>query len=495
MAVFAPAFNPQLWLLPKDRVLADVSPAERADIERHNAGLAAQVQPLKAQLADLHRPYEQQLREKKLTNIHEPLRIDTRIAFQTPEKKRTDLQKYLVQKLDPLIKVTPGELAAALSPEDAVKTDDLRHQIRRLEESRRSYGVIDAVYDVGPPLPTYLLRRGNHEDPGPEVQPGFLGVLTDPQRPSSDFAAAGKTSGRRLAFARWLTEPDSTAAGLAARVIVNRMWQHLFREGIVATEDNFGANGARPTHPELLDWLATEFVHNGWRFKPLLKLMMTSSGYRQASHGSGASAAGEAADSDNQLLWRMRLRRLESESIRDAMLAASGKLDPTMGGPVVGWGKLQKRHVAVQPTEAERSAGRFRRSVYQVARRGYHPALMSAFDQPIVDTNCTRRVASVVVLQSLAMLNDRVVVEQAEFFAERVARGAPASVDGQIDLAFRIALARPPNPQEVTWSSELLSRQADRYQSAGVEGESARRKALTQLCQMLFNTNEFLYVE
>jgi hypothetical protein len=297
--------------------------------------------------------------------------------------------------------------------------------------------------------------------------------------------AEGPTSGRRLALARWLNEPGTPANGLVLRVRVNRVWMHLFGRGLVETCDNLGLTGARATHPELLDWLACEFAAGGGRLKPLLKLLMTSTAYRQAA---AESPAGHAADPDNRLLWKQRLRRLESEAVRDAVLAVSGSLDRTAGGPPVP--------VDVQPdgTPVIRAAGQGRRSVYLLGRRNYHPTFLGVFDQPNLTTNCLCRDTSAVVLQSLTMLNDRFVLEQAGRLAQRVARTAGPSAEQRIDSAFRIALARPPRPQEMRWCAEVLQRHTERYQNEKLPPEQARPKALTHLCHTLLNTSEFLYV-
>ncbi len=198
-----------------------------------------------------------------------------------------------------------------------------------------AWGNLQVVCDTGPPTPTHLLRRGNHDRPGAEVVPGFLSVLC-----SSDAAAVlgatraeGKTSGRRLALARWLTDPHTPAGGLVLRVRVNRIWAHLFGKGLVETCDNLGVTGAKPTHPELLEWLAVQFAAHVGQLKPFLKLLMTSTVYRQQSADN--QPAGARIDPENRLLWRQRLRRLESEAVRDSLLAVSGRLDRSAGGPPI----------------------------------------------------------------------------------------------------------------------------------------------------------------
>jgi hypothetical protein len=297
-----------------------------------------------------------------------------------------------------------------------------------------------------------------------------------------------------------LTKPDSPASVLLARVMVNRIWQQLYGRGIVPTPDNFGAQGQSPTHPELLEWLSNRFVEDGWRIKPLVKLMMTATAYRQASHRdpsnpSSLIADPETVDPGNELLWRMRLRRIESEVVRDSILAVSGKLNRTAGGPPVPIDARPDGMVVVAKDHLASAADPWRRSVYLVTRRAYNLSLLTIFDQPLVATNCLRRDTSAVPLQSLVMLNDAFLAEQAEYFANRIEQTAAASAELRIESAFRLALARKPNDSETATCTELLRRQADLAISAGAAPEVASRRALVQLCQTLLNSSEFLYVE
>ena len=364
---------------------------------------------------------------------------------------------------------------------------------------QRQGDVVHALYDVGPPPPTYFLRRGDVAHPGPVVKPGFFSVLceTDADALKVDATPAGDTTGRRLAFAQWVTNPDNRAGALTARVRVSRVWQQLFGTGLVKTSDNFGFQGDRPTHPDLLEWLAVRFVRHGWRLKPLLKTIMMSNVYRQTAT---TLVAVESADSlrqdpDNQLLWHMRVRRLSSEAIRDAMMATSGVLDRTMGRPPVNTDVLADGRVMVPVEGQETPTSHWRRSVYTLSRRNFYPTLMSVFDQPRMVAPCTQREHSAVVLQSLTLLNDEFVLEQAGFFATRILREAGDGPQARIERAFRLALAREPTPDEVRSCMRLLSQQTDRYRETGVRGEEVTRKALACLCQVLFNTSEFLYVE
>jgi Protein of unknown function (DUF1553)/Protein of unknown function (DUF1549)/Planctomycete cytochrome C len=501
LAIFMPAFNPQSWLQPAQRELPDISKPEKAKADAHNAEIDKQVGERKGRLAEVTRSYEQRLFETKLAALPEAIRADTKAAIQTAANKRNEIQKYLAGKFETTLKVKSEEVDAALAASDKQTLDSLKAEIEKLNSGRRTWGTIQAVYDVGPPSPTYLLRRGNLDRPGPEVPPGFLRVLS-PSEAESRIAgppANQHASGRRLAFARWLTDRESVAGGLVARVYVNRVWQYLFGQGIVATSDNLGRSGSRPTHPELLDWLAVEFQSNGWHVKPLVKLIMSSAAYRQSSFRSprelspGDAANAELVDPANDLLWRARLRQIESEYVRDAILAASGQLEDHMGGSsTMIEGKPDGTVVVKREGTAPRALNR--RSMYLIARRRYNLSLLEAFDQPELTSNCTRRNPSAVVSQSLTMLNDDFVTEQARSFAARV-QADTANIHEQIDRAFQIALARPPQDVEVAWADELLAKQSDRYRKLPMPPAEADRKALDHFCQMLLNTSEFLYLQ
>jgi hypothetical protein len=505
MAFLTPAYNPKQWLpvYPwkpeiKDRGLPDVSADEQADILRHNKDITRQLDELAGKRAALYRPYEQQLQTKKLQAVPEAIRADTLAAIRTPLGKRDAVQKYLAAKLEPLLRVQPAEVKAALSVADRTLDVQIEKHIAQTRGKLRTWGKIQALYDVGPPPATQLLKRGNHENPGRVVAPAFLKSLGDSSVRIPANVPAG-TSGRRLALAQWITAPNSPASGLLARVMVNRLWQHLFGEGIVRSPENFGVSGEAPTHPELLEWLSSEFARTGWRVKPMLKLMMSSTAYRQAARLPQPRKASQAdpqqVDPGNQLLWKMRLRRLEAEAIRDSILAVSGQLDTTIGGPPI----LSKAHadgrVVIDDKKLPTPTAANRRSVYLLFRRTFNVSLLSIFDQPLVSVNCPHRDTSAVPLQALAMLNDPFVTEQAAYFADRVARIAGPSREKAIRAAFRLALARPPNAVEHDVCARLLERQARLFREANMAAPQAERNALVQLCHTLLNTSEFLYVE
>jgi hypothetical protein len=489
LAVLKPVYNPEAWIQPQHHHLDDVSPREKEAIHRDNAVLDQQVAELEKKLAALRQPYERKLFEARLAALPEAVRADTAAAVATPADKRNEVQKYLAEKLGPGLKVSPEEVSRSLSGADRTQADTLGREIAALKSRRRSFGKIQAAWEEKIAPPTYVFRRGNLMTPGAEVQPGTFAILTDPSSSAliAPPAPGAKTSGRRTAWARWLTRPDHP---LTARVFVNRVWQRYFGEGIVATSDNFGHLGARPTHPELLDWLATELDGNGWQIKGLHRLIVTSIVYRQSS---AAIPEAEAIDPGNQLLWRMRLRRLESEAVRDAVLAVSGQLDCTMGGPPVPIEPRPDGLVVVAPKGLPSPTAAQRRSLYLFARRNYNLTLLSVFDQPVMATNCTRRVHSAVPLQSLTLLNDAILLEQADHFGARVA-GAADTTEKRIEAAFFLAFARRPTQKEMASSAAFLKRLADRYAAEKLPPAEAERKALTRLCHMLMCANEFLYI-
>ena len=501
LALLATGYNPVHWLQPKNHFLPSVSKAEQEEIERHNAAIDKPLAKLEERLEAIHRPYREGLLEGKLKQLPENIREETKEALATPEDERDAVQKFLAEKFEEQLTVPPEEVAKALSEEHRATREKLTQQIRVLNGYRRSWDKIQALWEIVPPPKIRLLQRGEVERPGPRVQPGFLEVLsppgeTDAVRPPN---TKGETSGYRLAFARWLTRPDHP---LTARVMVNRVWQHHFGRGIVETPDNFGNQGKLPTHPELLDWLAVEFMRQGWSIKKLHKLMMTSTAYRQSSEGPPSVSLALEVDPGNRLLWRMNLQRLEAETLRDAIMAVSGKLDWTMGGPSVegplmadGLKKLNPHTDGEgEPVDAE-PTGIWRRSVYLLARRYYPLAFLETFDSPIMQTNCNQRMNSVSPLQSLTLMNDDFVVENADALARRVARISNGKPEEQIEKAYLLALSRKPSREEAQIARAHLARQEELYLKSNAAPEQAGKEALESFCHLLFLTNEFLYID
>jgi hypothetical protein len=513
LAIFSPVFNPQRWVTAVEHGIPDVSKKDQAEIDAHNAQIDRDIAELKTKQDALRRPYRQKLYDKKLAALPELIRANVRVAVETAADKRSETQKDLAENLGGQIDVTPEEITAALTSNDKNAWAKLDGQIGSLDSQRRSYGIIQVSVENSPPSSTYLLRRGDVTTPGTSVEPGMLSILSDSSladspggrisSPSAEprkvdglqFRTRGQTSGRRLALAIAITDPDSIAGSLVARVLVNRIWQELHGKGIVATSDNFGVSGSLPTHPELLDWLALEFIRGDWRVKPLIKRMVMSGAYRQASVRSDAEVC-EKVDPSNNLLWRARLRRLPSEVIRDAILVTSGKLDRTLGGPPIPLEVKPDGRIVIMKDGLPTPTTQWRRSLYVLARRNYHLSLLTTFDQPFVTANCTFRQSAAVVTQSLTMLNDEFVLEQARFFANRVAQESNNSApEVRVATAYRIAFGRNPMEKETTWSVDLLRRHNARFSQTNMPPDEADKRALVQFCHMLLNANEFLYIQ
>ena len=503
LSIFTPAFNPQSWLQPAARELPNVPPSRKKQIDEHNSKLNGMITDCQSQLNAIRQPYEDRLLSEKLAGLEEPDRSECRAALKAAPDQRTDRQKQLVAKFGEKLKVTTQEIAAALSEEMRVQVAVILDEMAKLGAKKQSWQTIQAVYDVGEPPASFLLRRGNHERPGQEVTPGLLRVLCRNESEASLIAAEPNegTSGRRLALARWLTDRTSPAGGLVARVFVNRVWQQLFGQGIVTTSENFGSSGSSPTHPELLDWMAVEFMQNEWRVKPFLRLLVTSTVYRQVStypeavRADSTAARAAVIDPENEMLWRMRLRPLEAETVRDSILTVSGALDRRPGGPPIIHEPDSNGLVRVKKESLTTPTSQWRRSVYLLCRRRYHLSLMETFDMPEVVGTCMRRTHAPVVAQSLTMLNDPFLTEQSQLFAARVAAEiATGRRTDQIKHAFEIGLGRPARDAEMRWSEELLEQQTVRYAGQSESTEDTKQRALQHLCSILLNTSEFLYI-
>jgi hypothetical protein len=380
-------------------------------------------------------------------------------------------------------KATEADLRQSF-PEYCRRADEILVEVAEAESKLVKLPTIRALYDqdAAPPV-THILKRGDPLKPGDPVEPGVPAVIDDPEKPFRvpvpDKDA--KTTGRRRAFAEWVTSEENP---LAARVFVNKVWAAYFGTGIVATLDNFGRSGMAPSHPELLDWLATEFMRQGWSMKKLHRLIVTSTAYRQAS---ALRNEAFAADPDNRLLWRMSPRRLDAEPVRDGVLSAAGTLNPAMyGDPVAA---TTKKSGEVSP-QGEALDGR--RSVYQIVRRSAPQNFLNAFDAPVMEINCTRRARSTTATQALAMMNGDFISAQAAHFAHRLTEERLTEADA-LRRAFVIAYGRAPSAQEIDLSASFLARQAKHY-SGKPEAERTER-SLADLCQVLLASNEFVYLD
>ncbi|HXJ41498.1 MAG TPA: DUF1553 domain-containing protein, partial [Bryobacteraceae bacterium] len=287
--------------------------------------------------------------------------------------------------------------------------------------------------------------RGDVNSHGPETQPGFVKVAAYGNPPTVLEPSTPNTSGRRLALAEWLAAKDNP---LTARVAVNRIWSHHFGRGIVASLDNFGKMGEAPTHPELLDWLATEFVARGWSMKQMHRLMMTSEAYQRSSD---LAEENLAKDPDNRMLWAFRQERLDAEAIRDSILTVSGGLNMKVGGPPVF--PVLPKDILQSMTNGiwkQKDDGPevWRRSVYIYRKRGLPMPMLETFDLPNQNLTCGARNVTTVPTQALTLMNNDFVLNQAKLFANRLAEAVPGDQGGQVDLAYQIALSRKPRAEE-----------------------------------------------
>ena len=411
-------------------------------------------------------------------------RTDRDLPLGTPdevaaEKRRDEAIAELQRQIDELTKKQAAEPAVAQGPQIA----ELRARQEGLRQAAPALPRAYRLYEDSPDAPvTRLLLSGRASNPGPVMQPRVPAVLTAAQ---PAFPAPGPRSTlRRLTFARWVA---SAGNPLTARVIVNRVWQHHFGKGLVATPGDFGQTGARPTHPDLLDWLAHWFVHDaGWSLKKLHRLILTSRTYQQ---GSAWNESAAAKDPENTLLWRYPYRRLDAEAIRDSMLAVAGNLNREMYGPAV---YLPIPQAAVEAHTDKHEAWKVsaepdinRRTVYAYVKRTLIVPMLETLDFCDTTQSAERRAVTSVAPQALTLFNGEFVNRQAQVFARRVAREAGPEPGGRVRFALRAALAREPTGHELAAMRAFMEREA----AAGGD----RDQALVQLCRVILNLNEFVY--
>ena len=354
------------------------------------------------------------------------------------------------------------------------------------------------VTDIGPkPRATHLLWRGDVKNVGPLVEPGVPVALTDKPIDFPAASANAKTTGRRLALANWIASPDNP---IAWRVLANRLWTHHLGRGLVPTPNNLGVNGEPPSHPELLDWLAAQTIANGGRLKAMHKLIMTSATYRQSSRpDSAAFAAGLAIDPENVLLWRANKRRLEAEAVRDSILFVSGNLNPKAGGPGIKPRIPADMLVASQrnkwPTVTQEGPTHWRRSVYIYVKRQLQFPLLELFDAPPSTQTCGLRQNSTVPTQALVLMNDEFTNDQSRYFARNVIQEVGDDPAKQADRAIRVALCQAPTSERLADAVAFINDRRAAQKEAGVAPAEIDKLALADLCHVLINCNEFLYLD
>lgn len=356
-------------------------------------------------------------------------------------------------------------------------------------EKRRPESLAQAlsVSESGPNLPTtYILLRGSPYAEGDPVEPGFPSVLTTESAVIPPPEEGARSSGRRTALADWIASGENP---LTARVVANRVFQYHFGRGIVRSSNDFGYGGTPPTHPQLLDWLASELIDGDWRLKRLHKMVVMSNAYQMSSQ---PNEAGVAIDPENDLLWRFDIRRLEAEEIRDAILAVSGNLNPKMGGPsiyphIVDEVKAGQSRPGEGWNESEPEE-QVRRSVYIHIKRSLLVPLLSVYDTADTDESCPVRYSTTQPTQALSMLNSEFVNEQAAIFAENVRNEAGEDAAAQVTLALRRAIQRQPTEAEIERGVEFIQRQQTTH---GLSADAA----LQNFCLITLNLNEFMYLD
>ena len=406
------------------------------------------------------------------------------------------------------------EIDRYLKDADKDRRNRIESDIRGLESQIAPYEpTAEAISeDNKAGVTEHILLRGSLLTPGPEVKPGFVAALVGGEEKPADVTppTTGSTSGRRAALASWLGSRDNP---MTARVMVNRIWQHHFGKGIIASPSDFGRNGDRPSHPELLDWLAIQFMDQGWSLKKMHRLMLLSNTYRMSSK---LDPVAVKADPYNALLWRMNRIRLEGEPLRDSILAVSGRLNPAMAGPSV-YPKVSDEVLSTGSTHKWGSSSEedgLRRTIYVFQRRSLVLPIVEAFDGADMTNSCPRRSATTIAPQALALFNGEFTRTEAKFFSERVRKDAGEDRDKQIERAYQIALCRRPTAAQKQAALDFLTRQAQLHldaahqarngpvvQQAGfaTRDEKAQKEAanaaLADFCHVLINTNEFIYLD
>lgn len=496
-ALFEPALNWKKWRVPAQMWVSLYSPEEREKA----AAIEKQALEIDAEAKQMERQFLDEIFEKKILEVPEAEREAYREARSREASKRTPEQTALLKKY------YSAQALFGLDLYDAKldkQVKDKRSEAAKLRATKPVEGMMTVVTEpAGEPPDTVLFHRGDHDQPRQKVQPAELSILGGPPLERPEGLA---TSGRRLAYARWLT---SGKHPLVARVLMNRVWMHHFGRGIVNSPGDFGTQGERPTHPELLDYLATRFVESGWSLKAMHREMVLSRVYRQTSQ----HPVSVQRDPENRLFGRYRLRRLDAEMVRDAMLQVAGMLKTQMYGPPVPAARSPEGRIVagVEVLNANRDVVRLdtsspevnRRSVYLQTRRKMPVTMLSTFDFPVMDPNCEARNVSTVAPQSLFLLNDDFVVFTARALADSVRKEAPGEMREQVRRIWLRLFGTDPQTAETEHFLAGLSEQTEQIRDAlsrmppskDGTGPEPALEAMASLCQVLLASNRFLYIE
>jgi hypothetical protein len=457
-------------LMPRDD-LTLATPRQWADYQAQRAVWEKAAADILREIEALERPY----RDKGTASATAKFPDEIKEILKKPVADRSLLERQLGALAFRQIAYEHDQVPALIKGATKTKWDALQKALKRHDALRPvPPGPVLTATDLGPVSPPTVIPGDRKQA---AIEPGYLSVIDPGPARIAPAPAAVQSTGRRLALARWLSRPDNP---LSTRVIVNRVWQYHFGRGITGTASDFGRLGESPSHPELLDWLASEFVAGGWHLKSLHRLILTSAAYRQAAGRSESDlAAGQRVDPENRLLWKRTVRRLDAEEIRDAMLAASGELDSMIGGPSV-------------------ATSRPRRTIDTRVIRNAHDALLDAFDAADGTVSTPRRSTTTSATQALLLINGDWALARAKILAARLERLKPSSVDDQdrVVLAYRMALGRQPEPDEIAEAMEFIDRQANLVPNFARQlNTAADRDALVDFCHVLLNSNEFLYVD
>jgi hypothetical protein len=434
--------------------LTAARPEEAADRQVARAAWELATAPVRERIAELERP----AREAAMRDAVAKFPPETQAILHKPEADRTPRERQLAELAFRQVTEEWTKIGEKLKGDAKAEWEAQRKRLAEWDAIRPpSFPGVMTVRDVGPVAPPTVIPGDRASR---DIAPGMLAVLGPGLASMPTITPRPNSTGRRSALAEWMTRPDNP---MTTRVMVNRLWQDHFGQGLVGTSSDFGRLGEPPTHPELLDWLARYFVEEGWSLKALHRLIVTSATYRQAAAGA-ASDAPMTADPEVRLLWKMVPRRLEAEAIRDAMLAVSGELDPSGAGPAV-------------------AAEKPRRTVYTRAIRNTRDELLEAFDAPDASLSTARRNTTVTPTQALLLVNGPWSLARASRFAARLSREHPDNIAAQVDRGFRLAFGRPPTDDERADALAFLDR------PGGAEAN------LIDFCHALLNANEFLTVD
>jgi hypothetical protein len=487
-ALLVASYDPDRWLASSERFVPLATESQQEKTNAYNAAVNARISALNAEQVELFNQHRDKFLNEKLTSVPDDVRDKVKAALLVAADKRSDEQKALAAGHAPTVAVDEKMIHARF-PDLKPELDKLKAAVAAETALLKNIVPLRGLVDLDdkPPVAS-VLRRGDFNNRGKAVEPGVPAVLS-----AADFKfqpqPGYKTTGRRKAFAEWLVNPRQPTT---ARVQVNRMWAHHFGRGLVETVDDFGHSGRLPSHPELLDWLAAEFIVNKWSQKAMHRLMVTSSAYRQSVVHDPARVA---VDPDNILLGTRRPLRHEGEVLRDSVLAVAGKLNPQMFGTPVPVARQSDGSVIT----ADDAQGN-RRSVYIVVRRNQPVTLLETFDTPKMEINCSRRTEATVATQALTLLNSPFMEANAAAVAQRIT-GWSADREARLTFAWKLLFSREPTARERQSVGEFLDTSVkvqlgDKLPAATAEEKAgAERTAWIQVALALLNTNEFLFVD